>query len=110
MSKNSKGEEKRLFVCDCGDMSHQFIVSWYPEDKDWNDLIYFTVHLNQSYNFWKRLWHGIKYIFGFKCRFGAFDEILLDVAEAKHLRDTLDQFISEKRNTNGQEATRLPEA
>ena len=99
--KNDKGMEQQLFVCDCGDVSHQFIVSWYPDDEDWNDLIYFTVHLSQSYNFWKRLWHGIKYIFGFKCRFGAFDEILVNKEDAKRLRDELDKFISAKRKEDG---------
>ena len=97
MSKNSKGEEQTLFVCDCGDMAHQFVVSWYPEDDDWNDLLYITIHLSQSSGFWRRLWDGLKYIFGHKCRFGAFDEVLLNVEDAKRLRDILDRFISEER-------------
>lgn len=91
--KNDRGMEQELFVCDCGDVSHQFIVSWYPDDEDWNDLLYVQIHLNQSYNFWKRLWHGIKYILGYKCRFGAFDEILVNKHDAMHLRNSLDRFI-----------------
>lgn len=91
--KNDKGMEQQLFVCDCGDVSHQFIVSWYPDDEDWNDLLYVQVHLNQSCNFWKRLWYGIKYVLGYKCRFGAFDEILLDKNSAARLRNSLDEFV-----------------
>ena len=95
--KNSIGMEEELFVCDCGDPGHQFIVSWYPDDEDWNDLLYFQVHLNQRYSFWKRLWIGIKYVFGYKCRFGAFDEILINKHDAKRLRTSLDDFIKANR-------------
>jgi len=95
--KNNKGMEQQLFVCDCGDVSHQFIVSWYPDDEDWNDLLYVQIHLNQSYSFWKRLWIGIKYVLGYKCRFGAFDEILVNKEDSKRLRDELDKFISNER-------------
>lgn len=91
--KNDRGMEQELFVCDCGDISHQFVVSWYPDDEDWNDLLYVQIHLNQSHNFWKRLWHGIKYVLGFKCCFGAFDEILVNKHDAMHLRNSIDKFI-----------------
>lgn len=96
--KNDKGMKQKLFVCDCGDISHQFVVSWYPEDKDWNDLLYFQVHLNQSYSFWKRLWIGLKYIFGYRCCFGAFDEILLNKEKAELLKYTLEKFLSVERD------------
>ena len=95
--KNDRGMEQQLFVCDCGDVSHQFIVSWYPDDEDWNDLLYFQIHLNQTYGFWKRLWIGFKYAFGFRCRFGAFDEILLNQYDAKQLRSTLDEFLAKQK-------------
>ena len=91
--KNNRGMEQELYVCDCGDVSHQFIISWYPDDEDWNDLLYFQVHLNQSNGFWKRLWDAIKYVFGFKCRFGAFDEILVNKHDAKRLKNSLEKFI-----------------
>ena len=94
--KNNKGMEQQLFVCDCGDVSHQFIVSWYPDDEDWNDELYIQVHLNQSMGFWKRLWHSIKYVFGYKCRFGAFDEILLNKNDAKRLQAELNAFTEGK--------------
>lgn len=91
--KNNRGMEQELYVCDCGDVSHQFIVSWYPDDEDWNDLLYFQVHLNQSNGFWRRLWDAIKYVFGFKCRFGSFDEILVNKYDAKRLKNSLEKFI-----------------
>ena len=93
MSSYKNGEERELFVCDCGDTAHQFVVSWYPDDPDWNDLLYFSVHLNQSYSFWKRLWNGIKHAFGYRCRFGAFDEILLNKHDVKRLQTVLDNFV-----------------
>jgi len=93
-----RGLKQQLFVCDCGDVSHQFIVSWYKDNVDWNDELYIQVHLNQSMGFWKRLWHGIKYIFGFKCRFGSFDEVLLKPKEVERLQKALDEFVKFDKN------------
>lgn len=92
--KNDIGIEQQLFVCDCGDVSHQFIVSWYPDDEDWRDMLYFQVHLNQTNGFWKRLWIAVQYLFGHRSNFGSFDEILLNKHSAKQLQEALNRFIA----------------
>lgn len=92
--KNDIGTEQELFVCDCGDISHQFVVSWCPDDSDYNDLMYFEIHLNQTKGFWKRLWIAIQYVFGHRSNFGAFDEILLNKHSAKRLHEELNKFIT----------------
>ena len=91
--KDEHGREEELFVCDCGDLEHQFVVSWYPEDEDWNDELYLNILLSQNYGFWKRLWIALKYLFGHRCCFGAFDAILINTYRAKRLRDILESFI-----------------
>ena len=47
---------------------------------------YVNVHLVRR-SFWYRVKYGIKYIFGFKSRYGAWDEFILDKTHAKSLRE-----------------------
>ena len=57
------------------------------------DLI-FTVHLNQYRNFFKRFWTGIKYIFGYKCKYGQWDCFELkhsDIPEFKRILDVVEK-------------------
>lgn len=65
-----------LFVCDCGDVNHQFVVTLDHYDNA-DPEVFVEVKLNPL-PFWKRLVHGIKYIFGYKSRFGDFGEITLN--------------------------------
>lgn len=96
----SNRPRQKLFICECGDISHQFVLSYYPDDKDWDEA-YIEIFLTDNCGFWKRLWYGIKYIFGYKSRFGAFDEILLSHDTAKELKESLNEYIEnyEKNHT-----------
>lgn len=82
-------ESNTLFVCQCGDVSHQMIIS-FDSDPLINDSIWFHIHLSDV-GFWKRLKYSIKYIFGAKSKYGdgAFAEILFDKSKTKELIDTL---------------------
>ena len=61
-----------LFVCTCGDVDHQMIISMFDDEPE----LYVTMHLVRA-GFFRRLWTGIKYIFGKKSIYGDFDEIIL---------------------------------
>ena len=76
-----------LFICKCGNVEHQLIFSYFPDDKDKN--VYVSVHLIPD-SFWKRIWNSIKYIFGYKCRFGHFDEFIF----RKQDKDKLQKIIN----------------
>ena len=67
----SDGQE--LLVCDCGDVNHQIVIEWFEEDGEFE--IYAEVLLKPR-GFWKRLWTGIRYIFGHRSQFGDFDEFI----------------------------------
>lgn len=81
-----------LFVCQCCSMEHQFVVSFDP-DEEWNEYVYVHVHLNNK-SFFKRLILSIKYLFGHKCKYGCFDEVLLDKSQTKRLIDVLSTHYS----------------
>jgi hypothetical protein len=41
--------------------------------------------LNPFYGFWKRVWLGVRYIFGYRSRYGHFDEILISGSDASEI-------------------------
>lgn len=77
---------RELFVCDCGDVEHQFVVSSMPEE----DEIYIAIHLSPNIHYWfERLWYAILYVLGKQSKYGAFGEIVLGKAETNRLIEAL---------------------
>jgi hypothetical protein len=85
-----------IILCDCYSPEHQIIVHY---DNDENELgekypmIYLYVHLNKL-PFWKRLKYGIKYIFGRKSRYGAFEEFIVNPEDI----DKFENIVSHLKN------------
>ena len=87
-------EENRIILCECHSIEHQIIFSWFEDE---NDVVYMHTNLiNRS--FWRRLKYGIKYIFGYKSRFGSFDEIIIEKKHSKHFKDIYEHL--NKKNDN----------
>ena len=83
-----KSDNEILLLCDCSSDEHQLIVKWDNDDNE----VYVSVHLSTYHGFWKRLWHGLKYAFGHKSRYGAFDEIILRKEDADNLQKVVDHL------------------
>jgi hypothetical protein len=43
-----------------------------------------------KYGFWRRFVSGMKYIFGYKCRYGQWDEFIFKPEHSKQLREFSD--------------------
>ena len=84
--KNKINKSPELFICECHSTDHQIIIL-YSED-DGYPIVYSHVHLNKR-PFWERLKYGIKYIFGRKCRYGAFDEFIFNSDDAEKLQSVV---------------------
>jgi hypothetical protein len=70
-------EERLVLICDCHDVEHQIHFTYDPEEhEEGYDVIYVETHLTKL-SFFKRLSYGIKYIFGYRSKYGAFSEIVL---------------------------------
>lgn len=91
-----------LFLCECGSSEHQFILQLFDWGKDEkyieqnpeeNLTFTMSVHLSTQ-GFWNRLVRGVKYIFGYKCRYGDWDEIILTYADAQRLIDGMTLYRS----------------
>jgi len=65
-------EEEEVLICQCGSVDHQLTFFCDKEDN----IVYCHIHLSNYKTFFKRLICGIKYIFGYKTKYGDFDSFI----------------------------------
>ena len=82
-------EIEELFICECGDPSHQFIISADKETTE-GPCAFISVHLNREHNIFKRIWYAIIYVFGARSIYGDFDEIIINPNDADRLQKVVD--------------------
>ena len=85
-------EKDVLFICACGDTEHQLIMRYFGDDDD--PEVYVSVHLTPEYKWWKRVILGIKYIFGYRSKYGEFDEFIFKPNDYEKLQGVVD-FLKE---------------
>jgi len=85
---------KELLICDCKSTDHQMIFLY--EEEEVADkripICYVHVHLNKR-PFLERLKYGVKYIFGYQSRYGAFDEFILNPHDSEKI-NSLGKYLS----------------
>ena len=84
-----KFEIEELFICQCGDPSHQFIITA-DTDNTKGACAFVSVHLNREHNIFKRMWTAIKYVFGRRSIHGDFDEVIIKPNDAEKLQKVVD--------------------
>ena len=72
-----------IIICDCGSAEHQMVLR-FDDDKDLGRQVFVEIHLVHLV-WYKRLWMGIKYIFGYKCCYGNFEEMILSPKHARQI-------------------------
>ena len=77
-------KEDIILVCACLSSEHQLVFKSEISDKD--SEVYVDIHL-VPLPFLERVKYALKYIFGYKCKYGAFDEFLFKKAHADKLRE-----------------------
>ena len=82
------------FECECGSDEHRLVFKYDIEDEDW-PLVTANAFLHHWYPWYKRVWIGIKYVFGYKCKYGHFDEFIMKPEDAERLRGLLDKWLEE---------------
>jgi hypothetical protein len=76
MKKNSD-----IIICECLNTEHQMIIH-YSEDNEDFPFVYLNDHLVKQ-PFLKRLKNGIKHIFGYRSKYGMYDEFIFGVDDAE---------------------------
>lgn len=93
VKNNSEMKEvHELFVCQCSSVEHQVIFSYDEDDEDKD--VYVSVHLVPEWNIWKRIKMAIKYIFGYRCRYGHFEEFIFNKKDADKLQEIVNYLKS----------------
>lgn len=79
--------EDKIIICECDSAEHQIIV------RKFDNYVFLTVHLNTP-GLVKRLIKAIKYVFGYKSKYGHFEEIVLGKDKVCELKNTLETYIT----------------
>lgn len=80
------------FECSCGSDEHTIRFVLDKKDKE----IYLCVFLNQYRPWWKRIWIALKYVFGYKCKYGHWDNWTMVSTDVERLQKMCSDFIKEK--------------
>ena len=65
---------QELLLCECSSSEHQMIMKYFNDDN--YPAVYVDVHLVKR-SLWNRIKYAVKYIFGYKSKYGAWDEMIL---------------------------------
>lgn len=77
-----------FFECACYSDEHTLKFGYDPEDNE----MYTSVFLNQYHNVFKRIWVALKYVFGYKCKYGHWDCFIMRPEDAERMKGLLDKF------------------
>jgi hypothetical protein len=80
--------KEKFIICSCYSLDH-LIHLWYDEDEP--GLVYIAIHLNTYHGFLWRLWHGLRYAFGHKSRYGCWDEFMFNTESLMKLKTFLEE-------------------
>ena len=92
--------EDKIIICECSSAEHQMVLR-FEDDEDLGRMVYVEIHL-MPLRWYERLWQGLKYIFGYKCCYGDFEEMILSPRHARQVYD-LYRFLNKpnlKRHVN----------
>ena len=77
---------QELLLCECNSSEHQMIMRYFEDDQE--STIFVDIHLVKR-TFWDRLKYAVKYLFGYKSKYGAWDEIILGPQHIKSLESVV---------------------
>lgn len=79
------------YVIDENDAEYRLVFSLYKEKNDFPDLFVY-VKFNDTFSFLNRLIFGLKYLFGYKCRYG--DVMCFEFSDNDKIKikDMLDEY------------------
>ena len=87
------------FECSCRSNEHTIIFRFFDDKVDDLKELYLSVYLNQYRNIFKRIWIAIKYVFGYKCKYGHWDCWTMVEDDCKRMKVLLEKF--EESKTSG---------
>lgn len=90
-------QKREYFECSCTDMEHMFRLTHYADDDIGEGDLYMSFYLYSYSSFLKRVWTGVKYMFGYRSRYGEFGEIILDENTVTKLHNYLEGYLADRK-------------
>jgi hypothetical protein len=93
-------DRTEIWLCDCGSPDHQIVFQLSDWGQDPNTaekipadnlICTMSVYLNDR-PFWQRLWMSIKYVFGYKSRYGHWDSFIVDFDTATKMIEGMERY------------------
>jgi hypothetical protein len=81
--------DMEFFECVCSSDEHTLKVTVYTDPENGLSDFYFSIYLCQYRSFFRRLVAGIKYIFGYKSKYGDFESFILQPKDYAKLASLL---------------------
>lgn len=88
----SRHKELHHIQCKCQTEEHTIVFAYDPQEGE----LYVSTYLNDYRTWYHRVWVGLKYIFGYACKYGHWDTTLLDDLELSRLKELCDRAIAER--------------
>lgn len=85
--------------CECTSAEHTLRFTIDVDDE----VIYTEVHLNPWQPWYKRVWMAVKYVFGYRCKYGNWDCTMLNVKQVEQLELVINTFKKMKFDQKLQE-------
>ena len=82
---------KYYFECDCNMNEHMFCVTSEDSEDQFPPELYFHFQMSQYRGVLSRIWTGIKYVFGYKSKYGHWDTISISKDNLERLLILLHQ-------------------
>jgi hypothetical protein len=92
---------KEVFICDCFSNEHQLVLCYMFGDDELDfDTMTFQFYLNPTFGFWKRIGVAIRYIFGYKSKYGDWDDYMVNHKDCDKLIDYFQKLKNDYVNVN----------
>ena len=88
-----EGMKYEYFECQCGSDEHRLVFMLDDAGDLWPPDLYTSVFLRDHDNILKRIWKAIRYIFGYKSKYGHFDCFMMKAEDAPRFQLLLEQYI-----------------
>ena len=83
-----------IFICDCSSTEHQ-VVFHLDEDEKTGNSVSLEFHLSRK-PFWQRVIYAIRYTLGRQCRYGAFEEFIMNPDDSEDLQKIVNHLKTQK--------------
>jgi hypothetical protein len=91
--KKLQRDEHHVVVCGCGDTAHHLLFTLDSDEPEvW---LHYQLELKPWY---KRLWIGIKYIFGYQSKYGTYGELSINETNIHNFEKIVEHVKGKKEN------------